>query len=72
MDKILYVSVVRDWTMYERCLKGNSFLFGGELCPIDNCEKNEGVPVCYNRFLESRPKDESAWYVFCHEDFELK
>lgn len=72
MDKILYVSVVRDWTMYERCLKGNPFLSGGELCPIDNREKNEGVPVCYNRFLASRPKDESAWYVFCHEDFELK
>ena len=72
MDKVLYVSVVRDWTMYERCLKGNPFLSGGELCPIDNREKNEGVPVCYNRFLESRPKNESAWYVFCHEDFELK
>ena len=72
MDKILYVSVVRDWAKYERCLKDNPVLSGGELCPIDNREKNEGLPVCYNRFLESRPKGETTWYVFCHEDFELK
>ena len=72
MDRVVLVSVVRDWVMYERCIQDNSFLSDGELCPIDNREKNEGVPVCYNRFLASRPKDEVVWYVFCHEDFELK
>ena len=72
MDKVAVFSVVRDWAMYERCLKGNPFLDGVELCPVDNRERNEAIPVCCNRFLESRMADEQAWYVFCHEDFEPK
>ena len=72
MAKVAIVSVVRDWTMYERCLKGNPFTRGCELCPIDNRVKNEAIPVCYNRFLKSRAVDEQSWYVFCHEDFEPK
>lgn len=70
MAKVVVVSVVRDMAMYERCLKGNPFLAGVELWPIDNRERNEPIPVCYNRFLKSRPDGEQAWYVFCHEDFE--
>ena len=70
--KVAIVSVVRDWTMYERCLKGNPFTCGCELYPIDNQVKNETIPVCYNRFLKSRTVDEQIWYVFCHEDFEPK
>ena len=38
---------------------------------LDNRACNEGVPVCYNRFLDTRPPGEEAWYVFCHEDFQL-
>ena len=72
MDKVAVVSVVRDWAMYERCLKGNPFVAGCELHPFDNRELNEAVPVCYNRFLDSWPSGEVAWYVFCHEDFEPK
>ena len=71
MDKIVLISVVRDFAMYERCVKDNPFVAGAELCPIDNRAKNEGIPVGYNRFLDSRPADEQAWYVFCHEDFQL-
>ena len=70
--KIVCASVVRDFAMYERCVRGNSHCAGCELVPIDNRERNEGIGVGYNRFIESRPADEDAWYVFCHEDFELK
>lgn len=70
--QIFLTSVVRDFAMYERCVRGNPFTRGCELVAVDNRERNEGIPVCYNRFLESRPAGESAWYVFCHEDFELK
>ena len=72
MDAIVLISVVRDFAMYDRCVKGNPFVAGGELRPVDNREKNEGIPVGYNRFLDSRPPDERAWYVFCHEDFEWR
>ena len=72
MDKVLCVSVVRDWGMYNKCMQRNLFAAGMELFPIDNRERNESVSVCYNRFLKNRPADEKSWYVFCHEDFELK
>ena len=72
MDAIVLISVVRDFAMYDRCVKGNPFVAGVELRPVDNREKNEGIPVGYNRFLDSRPPDERAWYVFCHEDFEWR
>ena len=71
MDKVVAISVVRDWAMYARCLKGNAFLSDAELCPLDNRDQNEAIPVRYNQFLDARPSDEDAWYVFCHEDFQL-
>lgn len=70
--KIVLVSVVRDFAMYEKCVKANPFTAGCELCAIDNRERNEGIPRGYNAFLNARSVDEEAWYVFCHEDFELK
>ena len=70
MGKVCVISVVRDWAMYARCLKDNALLSGVELCPIDNREQNEAIPVRYNQFLDARPSDEDVWYVFCHEDFQ--
>ena len=70
--KIVLVSVVRDFGMYDRCVRNNPHVGESELVPVDNRARNEGIPVGYNRFLDSRPPDEDAWYVFCHEDFELK
>lgn len=72
IPKVAIVSVVRDFAMYERCIRGNPHCRGCELVSIDNREQNDGIGVCYNRFIESRPADEEMWYVFCHEDFELK
>lgn len=69
---VVYISVVRDFVQYARCVKDNPFTVGSELCALDNRTRNEGVPVCYNRFLNGRPTDEDAWYVFCHEDFEVR
>lgn len=67
--RVAIVSVVRDFEMYEKCIRGNPHCAGGEFFPIDNRERHEGVGVGYNRFLDSRPRDEDVWYVFCHEDF---
>ena len=72
VTKAILISVVRDFEMYTRCVKANPFTHGCETVSIDNRVRNDGIPVGYNRFLDSRPTDENAWYVFCHEDFELK
>ena len=72
MSRIVIVSVVRDFDMYERCVRANPSAAGCECVPLDNRTRNEGVPTGYNRFLAARPPNEEAWYVFCHEDFQLQ
>lgn len=69
---IVLVSVVRDFAMHAKCIAENPNCRGCEIVALDNREQNDGIGVCYNRFLASRPSDENAWYVFCHEDFELR
>ena len=69
---VVLISVVRDFAMHQQCVGLNPCNNGLEIVAIDNRERNEGIGVCYNRFLNSRPRNEDAWYVFCHEDFELK
>ena len=69
---VVFVSVVRDFDLYARCVKDNPFCAAAEKVAFDNRERNESIPVLYNRFLASRPADEEAWYVFCHEDWQLK
>lgn len=68
--KIVFVSVVRDFQMYEKCIAANPSCKGAQLHPIDNREKNEFIPVCYNRFLDQCDLSEDKWIVFCHEDFQ--
>jgi len=72
MDRVAVISVVRDFDMYGRCVRDNLFVHGCELHAIDNTAKNEGIGVCYNRFLAGFDFSNPAWLVFCHEDFELK
>ncbi len=64
------VSVVRDFTMYERCIKNNPHLAGARLITFDNREENLPIPVRYNTFLDTLPPD-TEWILFAHEDFEL-
>ena len=70
--RVVLISVVHDFAMHAKCIKDNPFCRECEIAAIDNRERNDGIGVCYNRFLDSRPANEDAWYVFCHEDFEPK
>lgn len=71
-SKVVVVSVVRDFSMYDKCIRENPYCSGCELHPVDNRSENEGIPHGYNGFLRSRPSYEDAWYVFCHEDWQPK
>lgn len=66
---VTLVTVVRDFAMYARCIGENPSLEGTERIAIDNRQMNEGIPKCYNRFLESFDFSSPRWLVFCHEDF---
>ena len=68
---IVIVTVVRDWTMYDRCLRLNRHCAGVALVPLDNSKDNSAIPIRYNMFLESYDFSHDAWFVFCHEDFEF-
>ncbi len=69
--KIILVSVVRDFDMYNRCVAHNPNCAGASIYTIDNREKNEFISICYNRFLDQYDFSLDAWIVFCHEDFQL-
>jgi len=69
---LVIVSVVRGFEMYQRLVRDNRFNSGAQFCPIDNQERNEAVPVCYNRFLDQYDYSSEAWFVFCHEDWEIQ
>lgn len=66
-DKVFLVSVVRDYAMYQRCIIANPRCQFISIVTLDNREKNEGIPVLYNRFMDSLEED--GWVVFCHEDW---
>ena len=68
---IVVVSIVRDFAMYEKCIRENPYCAGLVLHPVDNRKDNDHISVCYNRALDTRPVDEDTWYVFCHEDWQL-
>ena len=68
-DGIVYITVVRDFSMYSRCLQENANMYGARRVVFDNREKNEPITVLYNRFLDSYDYTMPAWFVFCHEDF---
>lgn len=68
--KPLLVSVVRDESMYRRCIAANPFCADCELLKIDNRTRNEAIPVLYNRVLNGLDGLMPRWIFFAHEDFE--
>ena len=66
----LLVSVVRDEAMYRRCIAANPNCADCERLMLDNRERNETIPVLYNRVLDGLEPSASRWIVFAHEDFE--
>ncbi len=66
------ISVVRDFEMYDRCVRKNPYNAGVVLHPIDNRTENKGIPTRYNEFLDAYDYSKPDWFVFCHEDWEIK
>ena len=71
-DPCILVSVVRDFCMYEKCIQGNPFVSDCTKHPIDNRPENNAISLCYNGFLDAFDYTRPAWFVFCHEDFQMK
>lgn len=65
---VYMVSVVRDYSMYGRCILDNPFCRDFRKYPLDNLRENLPITVRYNRWLDSFDGDE-GWIIFCHEDW---
>lgn len=68
---MVYISVVRDFAMYDRLVRNNPSNAGAEFVAFDNNVENKTIPVRYNSFLNSYDYSKEAWFVFCHEDFQF-
>ena len=66
------ISAVRDFSMFNKCVRNNQNCTGVRFHVFDNREENKPIPVCYNSFLEQYDYSTDSWFVFCHEDFELR
>ena len=71
MCRLVFVSVVRNPGLYARCVSSNVFNAGADFVCFDNTRDNVGVAGRYNSFLDSYDYSRPAWFVFCHEDWEL-
>ena len=73
MDNISFISVVRDFEMYNRVIKNNPYVISDQiiLSLLDNTKKNIGLSKRYNKFLNIYDYKEPCWFVFCHEDWEI-
>ena len=72
MGKIIVVSVVRNVEMYEKLVKNNKYLKNADFVMFDNRNENISISTRYNFFLKNtKNKQANAWFIFCHEDWEL-
>lgn len=71
-NQVVVVSVVLDSAMYERLVKNNPYNSGARFIAFDNRTENKGVAERYNGFLDTYDYNSPAWFVFCHEDWEIK
>ena len=67
----VFVTVVRDHTMYGRLVTGNPHNAGGTFVMFDNLAENLPVTVRYNSFLDTWDYSRQAWFIFVHEDYEF-
>lgn len=68
---MIFVSVVRDFAMYNRLVRDNPNNDGAKFVAFDNNIENMTIPARYNSFLVSLDCSNSEWIVFLHEDFQF-
>lgn len=67
------ISVVRNFEMYDKLVRNNP-CYGEdtEFAVFDNNKENKNISTRYNEFLKKYDYSKEDWFVFCHEDWELK
>lgn len=78
-EGLIVISVVRNFSLYEKLVQNNPFYEQTKFVCLDNTKENKNISVCYNEFLNNYTyylntfaHQDQAWFMFCHEDFELQ
>ncbi len=78
-ENLVVISVVRNFTLYEKLVQNNPYYEQTKFVCLDNTKENRNISVCYNEFLNNYANylntfahQDQAWFMFCHEDFELQ
>lgn len=67
------ISVVRNFDMYNRLIQSNKHYGNNvEFVAFDNNKENKNISIWYNHFLKNYDYSKDDWFIFCHEDWELK
>lgn len=72
-ENIILISVVNDFNLFTKNIENNVFIKSQtniKLFPYDNRETNEFISKRYNNFIENYDYTDSAWFIFCHTDWE--
>lgn len=72
--KTVFISVDNNPELYDKCVRKNSFVTNisdVEIVGFDNTKDNKFISVRYNEFLNSWDYSKEAWFVFCHNDWQL-
>lgn len=69
---MIFISVVRNHEMYHNLVTNNPYNKGHQFISYDNNLENITIPLRYNHFLDNYDYSKPDWFVFCHEDWELK
>jgi len=73
-DKLIFISVINNKELYEKCVLNNSCIIKNKIethC-LDNTKNNEFISKRYNDFLDNYDFSIPSWFVFCHQDWEIR
>ena len=73
-NSIKFINVVNNYELYSKCVKDNFFIKNIkniQLIFYDNTKENVRISKRYNDFLNNYDYSSDAWFVFCHQDWQI-
>lgn len=69
---MIFITVSRNLEMYEAFVKNNIFNKGADFVCYDSNVENIPITRRYNHFLDHYDYNNEDWFIFCHEDWQIK
>lgn len=75
METASFISVVNNYDIYRTCVLQNKHIMDNpyiSCIDLDNTADNKFVSVAYNQLVDSYDLNNDTWFIFCHNDWEIK